>query len=467
VSEPNPRPGRDGATTDRRIRRSWWVFAGTFALLGSLLVLRLLAEQARPLDWIVAGLVAIAGLAALRHHEAVIALEQGRRAEAESFARIMSGLSRSVSEDAIVGAIVEELAAASGADHLVVALRRPDARALQATLISVRRGVPPSTTLLPISDLSDPVDAPTRARTPVAIPIVAEVEAAVPERAGVRAEARVPVGAGSRWSGFASRVSGIPQRLDRGPARTAAAPTIADLTAQAIADRIADRVRGVYGLGNTLAVPLIARDGMAGAIVLSRRSAEPWPEATRRLLQGAAAEASVAMSRAGSQRTAELHASTDALTGLPNRRYFDEFCALLARRRRAEDAVGVLMIDIDRFKALNDRHGHGAGDEVLRAVGGSIVRAVRDDDVPARYGGEEFVVLLRNPGPAVALEVGERVRAAVAALDLTALRLPSVTVSVGVAVAEYEDEPIGDLVERADRALYRAKRAGRNRVVAA
>ena len=87
--------------------------------------------------------------------------------------------------------------------------------------------------------------------------------------------------------------------------------------------------------------------------------------------------------------------------------------------------------------------------------------------MPARYGGEEFVVLLRNPGPAVALEVGERVRAAVAALDLTALRLPAVTVSVGVAVAEFDDEPIGDLVERADRALYRAKRNGRNRVVAA
>jgi diguanylate cyclase (GGDEF)-like protein len=460
------RPGRDGATTDRRIRRSWWIFAGTFVLLGFLLVARLLAEQARPLDWIVAGLVAIVGLAAFRHREAVIALEQGRRAEAESFARILSGLSRSVSEDAIVGAIVEELAAASGADHLVVALRRPDARALQATLISVRRGVPPSTTLLPISDLSDPVETPPRVRTPVAIPVVTDerVAAAVVVASGTSAASGAAAG---RWSGFASRVSGIPRRLDLVPARPAAGPSVADVTAQAVADRIADRVRGVYGLGNTLAVPLIARDGMAGAIVLSRRSAEPWPEATRRLLQGAAAEASFAMSRAGSHRTAELHASTDALTGLPNRRYFDEFCALLARRRRAEDAVGVLMIDIDRFKALNDRYGHGAGDEVLRAVGGSIVRAVRDDDVPARYGGEEFVVLLRNPGPAVALEVGERVRAAVAALDLTGLRLPSVTVSVGVAVAEHDDEPIGDLVERADRALYRAKRNGRNRVVAA
>ena len=116
------------------------------------------------------------------------------------------------------------------------------------------------------------------------------------------------------------------------------------------------------------------------------------------------------MSRAYSQLAAETQASTDALTGLPNRRYFDEFCGLLARRRRSGDAVGVLMIDIDRFKVLNDTHGHATGDEVLRGVGGAIVAAVREDDVPARYGGEEFVVLLRNPSPEVALEVGERVR---------------------------------------------------------
>ena len=68
------------------------------------------------------------------------------------------------------------------------------------------------------------------------------------------------------------------------------------------------------------------------------------------------------------------------------------------------------MIDIDQFKVLNDTYGHATGDEVLRAVGGAIVAAVREDDVPARYGGEEFVVLLRNPSPEVALEVGERVR---------------------------------------------------------
>ena len=157
------------------------------------------------------------------------------------------------------------------------------------------------------------------------------------------------------------------------------------------------------------------------------------------------------MSRAGSHRAAEVQASTDALTGLPNRRYFDEFCGLLAQRRRAEDGIGVLMVDIDRFKLLNDRFGHAAGDDVLKAVGRAIVGAVRDDDVPARYGGEEFVVLLRNPTERVALEIGERVRESVAALDLSDLGIPAVSVSVGVAVADRLDQPIDELVETPTR----------------
>jgi diguanylate cyclase (GGDEF)-like protein len=125
------------------------------------------------------------------------------------------------------------------------------------------------------------------------------------------------------------------------------------------------------------------------------------------------------------------------------------------------------MIDIDKFKLLNDAHGHATGDEVLRAVSAAIVSAVREDDVPARFGGEEFVVLLRNPDPGVAVEVGERIRASVAGLDLRAFGVRGVSVSVGVAVADEPDESIEDLIETADRAMYRAKRAGRDRVVAA
>ena len=125
------------------------------------------------------------------------------------------------------------------------------------------------------------------------------------------------------------------------------------------------------------------------------------------------------------------------------------------------------MIDIDRFKRLNDTYGHATGDEVLRAVGGAIVSAVREDDVPARYGGEEFVVLLRNPTAEIALEVGERVRVAVGALDLRKLGVGRVSVSVGVAVARQVDQPISELIAEADAALYRAKRRGRDRVIAA
>ncbi len=433
------------AASDRRIRRSWWVFAVSFFALGSIVVLRVVTSLAQPIDWAILALVLIVGFAAIRHRDAIAALEVGRREEAESFARILFSLSRSVSPDAIVAAIVDELGEATGVDHIVIARRRPDARVLEATLVSARPGVPNSVTILPIGDLEDPVaeHRPRLGRQSIAIPISAA--AVEPVADPVRLSAATTVAEPVR----------VPV--------AAAAPG----DHQAIADRIANRAGQVYGLTNTLAAPLTSEDGVVGAIVLSHRTAGVWSATTRRLLGGAAVEASSALARAYSQRAAEERASTDALTGLPNRRYFDEFCGLLARRRRSGDAVGVLMIDIDKFKVLNDTHGHATGDEVLRAVGGAIVAAVREDDVPARYGGEEFVVLLRNPSPAVALDVGERVRTAVRELDLGRLGVRVVTVSVGVAVAHEADQPITELIEQADRALYRAKRAGRDRVVAA
>jgi diguanylate cyclase (GGDEF)-like protein len=443
-------------TPERRTRRAWWVFAASFFVLGLIAVIRLGTERTRPIDVAIAALVIVVGFAAIHHRQAVAALEVGRREEAESFARIMSSLARSVSPDAILGAIVNELADATGADHIVVARRRPDARVLEATLVSARPGVPDSSTRLPIADLEDPVadDLDPAERSPVAIPVV--VDTAEPVVAG---------GLRGRFDDFTMRI-GVATSLTRAddpgvfPARPPG-------ERQRIADRIAGRARQVYGLTDTLAAPLTSDGTVIGAIVLSHRTAGAWSPTTRRLLNVAAAEASSALARAYSHRAAETQASTDALTGLPNRRYFDEFCGLLARRRRSDDAVGVLMIDIDKFKDLNDAHGHATGDEVLRAVGGAIVAAVREDDVPARYGGEEFVVLLRNPSPEVALEVGERVRVSVAALDLGRLGVRAVRVSVGVAVARQADQPIADVIAQADRALYRAKRAGRDRVVAA
>jgi diguanylate cyclase (GGDEF)-like protein len=313
-----------------------------------------------------------------------------------------------VSPDAIVDAIVEEVGSGTGADHIVVARRRPDARVLEATLVNTGTGGPSSSTLFPISDLEDAT--PRDARRP--------------GRPGDPPENRV-------------------------------------------ADRIARRSRDVYGLKHTLSAPLTTDSGVVGAIVVSRRTAEGWPASAERILNAAAVEASAALSRAYSHREAEARASTDALTGLPNRRYFDEFCALLARRRRSEDAIGILMVDIDKFKLLNDAHGHAVGDEVLRAVAGAIAGAVREDDVPARFGGEEFAVLLRNPHIDEAVEVGERIREAVSTLDLSRFGVAAASVSVGVAVATVPDQPIADIIEQADRALYDAKRRGRDRVVAA
>ena len=229
-------------------------------------------------------------------------------------------------------------------------------------------------------------------------------------------------------------------------------------------ERIAARVRRAFGLTNVLTAPLLAHGEILGAILISRRRADSWSEPARRLLEAAAAEASAALARTETQRATEVAATTDALTGLPNRRYFEEYVELLGKGRRADDAVGILMVDVDHFKQLNDRHGHATGDVVLRAIARRIAAAVRDVDVPARYGGEEFVVLLRNPSRSVALEVGERIREAVERLDLCAVGVEKVTVSVGAMVGEGGADRVPELVEAADRALYRAKRFGRNRV---
>ncbi len=451
---------------DRRIRRSWGLFAGSLLLLGGILAVRMATSRPGLLDWAIVGLLVVAGTAAILHRQAVSALEAARRAETESFTRILSGLSRSISPDAILSAIVDELARATDADHIAVVRRRPDARVLDATLISARPGVPDSSTLLPIADLEDPVFeiGTVVQREALRVPVMAEVSERVPAGPDSRTRLEGLIGRGGRAR------ADLADRLTGGPVRAGARPggsPAGERERQFVADRIAARVRRVYGLHRTLAAPLSSDEGVVGAIVLSHRTGDTWSATTRRLLVGAADEASAALARAYSHRDAEARASTDALTGLPNRRYFDEFCGLLARRRRSGDAVGVLMIDIDHFKLLNDQHGHAIGDEVLRDVGGAIVAAVREDDVPARYGGEEFVVLLRNPGPKVALDVGERVRSAVAALDLGRFGVASVTVSVGVAVSSRADQPIEDLIVLADRALYRAKKAGRDRVVAA
>ena len=452
-----------------------------FIVLGATEVLRLIFDP-RPLDVMVLALVALVGIAAARERDEVAGLEGTRRTEAESFARILRGLSRSVSPDAIVAAIVEELGSGTGADHVAVVRRRPDAGNLEAILSPTRPGAPTSRTSLPLAELEDPADeesrtglaiAASRGRRMTAIPVQPDPDGdpdLIP--LGIAADrlgARSGLSPSGRPVAIMERgvVGGKVATLAPRIRRTVQAAPAREGADQRIADRIAARLRDAYGLSNLVAAPLRVDGRVEGAVVLSRRTDEPWPSSAYRILTAATVEASAALARVYSLRDAETRATTDALTGLPNRRFFDEYLGLLARRRRAEDRVGVLMIDIDRFKKLNDTFGHSVGDHVLRDVAQAIAGAVRDGDVPTRYGGEEFAVLLRNPSPEVAVEVGERVRRAVGAIDLRTLGVPGVAVSVGVAVADSPERPLEMVIDDADRALYRAKRAGRDRVVSA
>jgi diguanylate cyclase (GGDEF)-like protein len=153
----------------------------------------------------------------------------------------------------------------------------------------------------------------------------------------------------------------------------------------------------------------------------------------------------------------------DSLTALHNRRWFDAVFPPHAERLLAEErAAALLMVDVDRFKDINDRHGHAVGDTVLRWVAQGLADALRPCDLLARYGGEEFAVLVADAPGVVAFEVAERLRESVeqSGTDRPTTRC---TVSIGVALV-HGGEPFAELVARADEALFRAKSAGRNRV---
>jgi diguanylate cyclase (GGDEF)-like protein len=180
------------------------------------------------------------------------------------------------------------------------------------------------------------------------------------------------------------------------------------------------------------------------------------------------------------ERTAQLEdanarllalSSTDGLTGLANRRHFDEVLRNeWARARRAGQSLAVVMIDVDFFKSYNDRYGHQRGDDCLIRVARALRSgARRASDLVARYGGEEFAIVLANASAAEAMQVGETLRAGIELLAIAHEAAPAarVTISVGVAVAGYAVADTDALLRLADTALYQAKHAGRNCVMLA
>lgn len=167
-------------------------------------------------------------------------------------------------------------------------------------------------------------------------------------------------------------------------------------------------------------------------------------------------------------RTLERLVLCDGLTGLYNHRHAqDRLREELARAHRYRRDLALLLLDVDQFKRVNDSLGHPAGDRILVWVARVLRSSIRDTDVAARYGGDEFAVILPEASHDGGRAVGERIRAAVQAMDIPAGGQPRVTVSVGVAAFPTDADDASSLIEQADRALYQAKREGKNRVVVA
>lgn len=170
------------------------------------------------------------------------------------------------------------------------------------------------------------------------------------------------------------------------------------------------------------------------------------------------------------RETLRVQALRDPLTGLYNRRFVEDWIEReINRADHAGQALGVIMADIDHFKRVNDVHGHDAGDHILRSVAEVIRGSVRAGDVPCRYGGEEFLILVADADPKTLAAWAEEMRATVAGVrvDHRGLPMPAVTISAGIALYPQDGQTAPEVIDSADAALYAAKLAGRNRVLAA
>ena len=218
--------------------------------------------------------------------------------------------------------------------------------------------------------------------------------------------------------------------------------------------------------GTLACVPLIALGETVGVAHLHWGSADALALGLRGAIARVAEHAALSMANRRLLTALQGQASTDARTGLPNSRTFDDALTRELDIRSAGERTTVLLLDIDNFKSFNDRHGHPAGDQALRAFAEILRSCVRDLDVAARYGGEEFAVLLRGQDSSSALVVADRIRerTADAIIALAPGLTDRITVSIGLATAPDHGTERMELLAAADRALYQAKQDGRNRV---
>jgi diguanylate cyclase (GGDEF)-like protein len=236
---------------------------------------------------------------------------------------------------------------------------------------------------------------------------------------------------------------------------------------------ISPAVEGGMLATHQLSVPVTgtATGGCIGALVLGRADGGPaFTEDDLRTVRTFASQAGVAIENVLLHQEARRLSLTDPLTELWNFRYFQlQALREVEAATRYNRPLGLLIVDLDHFKRVNDRHGHPVGDQVLAEVGRRIRTSTRLPDIVARYGGEEFVLLLPGTDAAGAVVTAERIRRRVSRLPIVAggqdaLRI-SVTCSVGVAAYPAHGASVDELLRRADAALYTAKSAGRDRVV--
>lgn len=223
------------------------------------------------------------------------------------------------------------------------------------------------------------------------------------------------------------------------------------------------------------AAPIRSEVGISGALIAFFEWELMDFDAIAQTAESIADTASVAMSfaftleqshwllddLAGTNLELFTQASEDALTGLNNHRFLQQALAQMCQSRRAKNVFSFIMADVDFFKRYNDTYGHLGGDVVLRKLALILTAEIRQVDLVARYGGEEFGIILRGTGKEEAIEVAERIREAIA---ISNCGKTQITLSMGIATFPQDASSPGELVSKADQALYKAKRAGRNRV---
>lgn len=217
-----------------------------------------------------------------------------------------------------------------------------------------------------------------------------------------------------------------------------------------------------------MCVPMMAQGETLGILHLqSSAQQEQLSEPLQRLAVNVSEHIALALANLKLRETLRSQSIRDPLTGLFNRRYMEESLEReLHRAHRKHSAVGIIMLDIDRFKRFNDTFGHDAGDTLLRELGTFLQSHVRGEDIACRCGGEEFTLILPETSPVVARQRAEDIREGVKHLSVQHHHQPlgAITFSVGVATFPDHGETAEAVLRAADGALYRAKHAGRDRI---